>query len=1697
LWRPESDFTTLCSTDLRTPQELPMLPKSRPSRLRFWASTALATILAAASTTAPALGQTVLNGYTGGNGSNGGDASPPGMLNGLGGNGGDGGAAGSGGAGGTGSLGQEVNGTPGGAGTGGGGGGGAGGGRVYGGTAPLTAPGGSGGYAAAAGGAGTVVVESPATGQGGASGQGGWTGQANENGRGVGGGGGGGGSGLALTASGSPFLLSGPISGGNGGAGGEGGYGGGGGGGGNGADLGAGTFTLQSAVTGGNGGAGGQGFAGASIPAFGGGGGGGGAGVFLSGGSLTVLDGASVTGGNGGTGGSSFLAPGRPGQGAVGITGTNASLTIGGAVTGGLSGGAGTTHANAIAFTSGTTNRLELWSSGAITGNVSAVGTSTTLALGGTANGSFDVGQIGATAKYQGFWAYEKTGVSTWALTGTTADTTAWSLLQGTLSIDSDANLGAPAGTLTINNDARLLARAGLNTGRTIVLGTGGGVIDTASHNVGLTGAMSGAGALTKAGTGTLTFLSAPSYAGTTTISSGTLEFRGSTGSLSGDMTNEGQVIFDQNAASSFSGGVSGSGSLVKRGSGNLTLSGPLGYGGSTDIEKGTLTLSGDTGALTGLIRNQSALVFSNSADTLLQTNIVGAGSLTKLGAGTLIFTGTSTLTGGTAVNGGAMQLGEGAFGSSLAGAVNVGTLGELNIVNTDIAALTRITNNGVLTFNGTATAGNLSVLNRGLTFFLDNSSAASASIDNREVLEFSDLSSAGSATLINRNNAIMAFQGNSAPANAVIINSGVVDFSGTSGTAGNNKISAAAISGSGQLYLGRNELTIGSTGQSTTLSGTINDGGISPAKGGSLVKAGAGTLTLTGANTYSGGTTIGDGTLAISSDASLGVASGDVTIDGAELQFNNGFNLSAGRTINLTANGGNLDVQNFDVTAPGEVAGAGALGKAGTGTLTLTGVNTYSGSTLVNNGALAIGGQGAIANSSGVSLAGGTAFDISAANGDVAVQSLASPSASSTVVLGDNTLILSGTSNDVSFAGSINGTGGLTKSGANTVTLSANPNYSGSTTVLDGTLQFAGPVSGLAAPILVDGNLTIANPFSNVLTAAVSGSGTLTQAGSGSLALTGINTYSGGTIIESGTVIAAVQNLGTGTITNDGALVIAQPVSAAFAGGIDGTGSVTKTGRGVLELTGSGSLSGPTQVQEGELKVNGTFAYTAVTLDRDTRLTGSGTVGGLIVNEGARVSPGNSIGTLHVAGNVLFAPRSIYDLDIERSGISDRIEARGRARLDGGTVDIDPDRGRYSLDPYTILVAARGVSGRFEGVDGADFAFLTPVVDYYSDRVTLTLERKIVPPGPDPKRFSSEATTANEFATAEGIENLGTGNVLFDTVVGTSVAGARQAFNALSGEIHASAVTSIYADDRLIESTILGRMRAAAPADAIASPAFDSRRFVLWGQALGSWAQTRSNRNAASLDASTSGFMIGGEFTLDDTYRLGAAGGFTRTSFDVDGRMSSGSNESVFGTFYGAAAWGAVNFTAGASYSGHDLQTDRTIAFPGFSDIGGASYDGYTGQVFGEVGYKLSYGAVDIQPFAGASALRLHTDSFREEGGPAALAGYARDHDLLTTTLGVQASARLSQAAPLSVTGLLGWRHAFGHVAPTSHLAFEGGASSFVVSGAPVDRNALVAEAGLNWSPTGAIQIGVAYSGQIGAGAQSHAFKGNLDWRF
>ena len=192
-----------------------------------------------------------------------------------------------------------------------------------------------------------------------------------------------------------------------------------------------------------------------------------------------------------------------------------------------------------------------------------------------------------------------------------------------------------------------------------------------------------------------------------------------------------------------------------------------------------------------------------------------------------------------------------------------------------------------------------------------------------------------------------------------------------------------------------------------------------------------------------------------------------------------------------------------------------------------------------------------------------------------------------------------------------------------------------------------------------------------------------------------------------------------------------------------------------------------------------------------------------------------------------------------------------------------------------------------------------------------------------------------------------------------------------LSGEVHASAVTAAFEDQRLPRDAILDRLSGPGDTPVLGAATtmtgayaadlptrkgpqlapvevrmYQPHLLGLWGQGFGDWGTTSSDNNAAKLSRDTGGFIIGADTTIgtgwSGVWRLGVAGGYTDDSLKVSGRLSSGDYQSMFGAVYGGTNYGAFDLKLGAIAASSDTHTNRTISFPMFSGTASSIYGGY-----------------------------------------------------------------------------------------------------------------------------------------------------------
>ncbi|EAM1731948.1 fibronectin-binding autotransporter adhesin ShdA [Salmonella enterica] len=612
---------------------------------------------------------------------------------------------------------------------------------------------------------------------------------------------------------------------------------------------------------------------------------------------------------------------------------------------------------------------------------------------------------------------------------------------------------------------------------------------------------VTGEGQIVKSGSDELIVTGDNNYSGGTTISGGTLTADHADSLGSGDIDNSGVLKVGEGELENI---LSGSGSLVKTGTGELTLSGDNSYSGGTTITGGTLTADHADSLGSGDIDNSGVLKVGEGD---LENTLSGSGSLVKTGTGELTLSGGNDYSGGTTIIGGTLtadhadSLGSGDIDNS--GVLQVGE-GELKNTLFGSGSLVK-TGTGELTLNGDNDYSGGTTIDDGVLIADNADSLGTGAVANNGVLQVGEgelkNTLSGTGSLVKIGTGELTLNGDNDYSGGTTITGGTLIAASV------NVLGSGDIDNSGVLQVGEGELK-------NTLFGS-----------GSLVKTGTGELTLSGDNTYSGGTTISGGTLIAANVNALG--SGDIDNSGTLiLDANGAFELAnvtthSGATTALAA-GSTLDAGQFtqedgstlsiDLGAATDDAVITADSVALGGTLNVTGIGSVTDSwTPEAYTYTLIGSDSAITTDfDDLTVAGMNREDVDFLTIDGKVDEA------------DNTHY------DL------------------TASLSWYADRDNATTDAHGTFTLSDP----------DGGFNVAATLTDVDDTLDPGSRwdgkSLTKEGAGTLILSGDNDYSGGTTINEGTLVAASTTaLGTGLVDNNATLVLDVDGEVSAVGGI------------------------------------------------------------------------------------------------------------------------------------------------------------------------------------------------------------------------------------------------------------------------------------------------------------------------------------------------------------------------------------------------------------------------------------------------------------------------------------------------------------------------------------------------------------------
>lgn len=757
-------------------------------------------------------------------------------------------------------------------------------------------------------------------------------------------------------------------------------------------------------------------------------------------------------------------------------------------------------------------------------------------------------------------------------------------------------------------------------------------------------GGIIGPGGLTLNGTGSLTLAEANAYTNNTLVAGGTLIFTDG-GSVAGNITNNSAMVFNLTGTATMTNPIFGSGSLADTGGGNITLTGPISLGGIfSDSASGNLTLGGSLSV--------NAPVTNSGIATLAlgSVTINGGGGLVNSAGGTILLAGASVYTGGVVNSSGTLQIGNGTTGTPGSGPImNAGSLifnsGQNFAITDVISGGGALTQNGAntVTLVGANTYDGVTTINSGF-LVASNANALGSTVGGTTIgggTSTGVLGVSGGITLAAEAITLSGRQG------AATYSPHIVNLAGTNvipgsitGSTGGGNYNVQSASG---LLIMAGDFSLSATTATRPLdlqgagnglwSGSIANGGTTLA----LAKYDAGTWSLSGTNTYTGSTTISGGTLILGSTGSI---SNSPSIS-----------LAAGTVFDVSA-------QNFTLLGSQTLSGSGVVNGN---------VTTSAGSQILPGGS---GMVGTLTLNNNLNLNGGETFDFDlpniGSNDLIAVQGDLTPSGSAQTVINLATLPVGGyltNGNYVLFQVSGNLNGSPTDFA---VTPAARQSY---TVVYDTVsspkrvlLQVSGSpaslvwqggqngnvwdinatsnwLNGVAIDIFFNGDkvlftdagavnppalattvipdsVTFSNNSPNDYTlsgiGAIAGPGWLTKSGSAMLTIYNTNKYTGGTVINGGTLSLAVVNAlgsaGTIDFTNNSTLQwngITTDLSArlkiedgvtatidtmggtvAFGSTVQlgslKTGGLTKLGSGQLTIGGNQNFLGPLTISEG-----------------------------------------------------------------------------------------------------------------------------------------------------------------------------------------------------------------------------------------------------------------------------------------------------------------------------------------------------------------------------------------------------------------------------------------------------------------------------------------------------------------------------------
>jgi autotransporter-associated beta strand protein len=582
-------------------------------------------------------------------------------------------------------------------------------------------------------------------------------------------------------------------------------------------------------------------------------------------------------------------------------------------------------------------------------------------------------------------------------------------------------------------------------------------------------------------------------------------------------------------------------------------------------------------------------------------------------------------------------------------------------------------------------------------------------------------------------------------------------------------------------------------------------------------------------------------------------------------------------------------------------------------------------------------------------------------------------------------------------------------------------------------------------------------------------------------------------------------------------------------------------TTSGTTTVLGSNGYTGATAVNGGTLIVNGSIANSAVTVNSGATLAGTGTVGATTINNGGMFAPGNSPGTMTVAGNLAFQSGALYVVQINSTTASST-NVTGSAAL-AGTVQAAFAAGSYATRAYTILSAAGGLGGTtFNALSTSNLpAGFTASLSYTATDALLNLTATLGQPvGPSVPGQPSTPSGPGALACAFSLNQCNVANALnaffnnggalppaFVTIFGLTGANLANALTLLSGEAATGAQQGAFQLTNqflgiMLDPFVDGRSGAGGSGGAIGfapareelpddialayakilkeppKPQSFEQPWSVWSAGYGGSNRTSGDPavvGSHDLAAATAGGAAGLDYRLAPGTVVGFALAGAGTNWGLAQGLGGGKSDAFQAGLYGTTRWGPTYVAAALAFTNHWMSTDR-FAFAADHLTASFNAQSFGGRVEGGYGIGTIYGG--LTPYAAIQAQSFHTPSYSEAdltSGGFALGFNSRNATDTRSELGGRFDRLLllNPEAALTLRTRVAWAHDWISDPSLAALFQTLPGASFIVNGATPAKNSALTSAGAEYRLASGIVLLAKFDGEFASHASTYAGTGTV----